>query len=129
MLAKLIIRARLQEKRPSCTTSRKNYNALIVERLTEYFDKGIKIFAIKRGTHAVSRKSVLMLVYTWNLAPIPLTNITLSMVVTGQNFSFPIVFLAKKAVWLTGSLLHSRKIASLVINETRAYHRERMNDL
>ena len=65
------------------------------------------------------------------------------MVVTGQNFSFPIDFSAEKAVWLTGSkqlatsfaagqarlLLHNREIASLVINETHASHRERMNDL
>ena len=44
------------------TISQKNHNAMIVERLNEYFDKGIKIFANKQGTPAVSRESVLMLV-------------------------------------------------------------------
>ena len=116
---------------------------MIMKRLNGYFDKETKIIANKRGTYAVSRESVLMLVYAWNSAPIPLTDITRPMVVTGQNFSFLIDFLVEKAVWLTGSccwaksfaacqaqlLLHSREIASLDINETRAYHRERMNDL
>ena len=116
---------------------------MIMKRLNGYFDKETKIIANKRGTYAVSRESVLMLVYAWNSAPILLTDINRAMVVTGRNFSFPINFSAEKAVWLTGSrhwadsfaarqaqlLLHSREIASLIINETRAYHRERMNDL
>ena len=78
------------------TIIRKNHNAIIVERVNEYFDKGIKIFANERGTPAVSRESVLMLVYAWNLAPVPLTNITRSMVVTGHNFSFPVFFWPRK---------------------------------
>ena len=45
------------------TISQKNHNAMIVERLNEYFDKEIKIFVNEQGTPAVSRESVLMLVY------------------------------------------------------------------
>ena len=45
------------------TISWKNHNAMVVERINEYFDKGIKIFANKRGMPAVSRESVLMLLY------------------------------------------------------------------
>ena len=65
------------------------------------------------------------------------------MVVTGRDFSFPTDFSHEKAVQLTGTnkwadtyaasqcqlLLHSREIVALCINETRSYHRERLNAL
>ena len=116
---------------------------MLVKRIGRFLNKGFKIFKGERGTQATSREGVLTLMYAWNSAPIPLTNISRSMVVTGRKFLFPIDFSADKAIWLTGTkrwaesyaanqarlLLHSREIASLIIVETQSFHRERMNDL
>ena len=71
-----------------------------------------------------------------------MTDITRSMIVCGKEFTFPIDFSRETAICLTGDkqwtetyavnqarlLLHSRKIASLPINETHSYHREKMNE-
>ena len=126
------------------TISQKNNNAMIVKQVNNDLNRGMIFLQVnEHGTVAVSRKSILMLIYTWKLSNIPLTDISRSTVVTGQNFSFPIDFSTEKAVWLTGSrqwakffatrqahlLLYSRDIAILAINETRASHRECMNDL
>ena len=79
------------------TISQKNHSAMIFERSNEYLDKGIKMFANKCGTPAVSRESILILVYAWNLGLIPLTDITRPMVVTGRFFfSSPLTFQLEK---------------------------------
>ena len=61
---------------------------MIVERVNEYLDKGLKIFKNERGTPAVSQESIFLLIYAWNSTPILLPGITHSMVVTGQLFHF-----------------------------------------
>ena len=125
------------------TVSSENHDPMLVERIGQFLNKGLKIFKGEHGIPATSREGALTLMYAWNSAPIPLTNISRSMVVTGQNFSFPIDLLADKAVWLTGTkrwaesyaadqarpLLHSREISYLLIAETQSFHREHMNDL
>ena len=72
-----------------------------------------------------------------------MTNITRSMVVCGRELSSSIDFSHETAVCLTGDkkwtetyasnqaqlLLHSREIVSLLIGETRSYHRKKMNEL
>ena len=85
------------------TISAGNHGAMLVEHVNEYLNRGLKIFKGERGTPAISREAVLMLLYAWNACPVPLTDITRSMIVTGREFAFPIDFSHEKAVELTGS--------------------------
>ena len=101
------------------------------------------MFSEERGTTAVSREADLLLIYGWNSCPVPMTDIARSMIVCGRQWIFPIDFSQASTVRLTGDekwadtyaanhaklLLHSREIASLLIDQTRAYHREKMNQL
>ena len=80
----------------------------------------------------------MLLIYFWNICPVPLTDISYAMVITGRDFSFPIDFSHEKAVQLTITkkwadayaarqgrlLLHTREIDALCIDELRSYHYE-----
>ena len=123
------------------TISGENHNPMIVERVNRFYNKGLRIFTNERNSVAVSREGILLLTYAWNASPVPMTDISRSMIVCGRDFAFPIDFSHDTAVRLTGDkkwaetfaakqahlLLHSREIAKLVIDETRALHREKMN--
>ena len=71
--------------------SSENYDAIIVERVNRYLNKGLKIFTQKRKTPAVSREAILLLIYAWTSCPVPLTDITRSMIVCGWEL-FPSQF-------------------------------------
>ena len=125
------------------TVSIKNHEPMIVEQINRYLNKGMKIFSEEGGTTAVSREAILLLIYGWNSCPVPMTDITRIMIVCGCQWSFPIDVSHATAVRLTRDkkwadiyaanqarvLLHSDEIASLLIDQTRAYHREKMNQL
>ena len=85
------------------TVGSENHDAIIVERVSRYLNKGLKIFTQERGTPAVSREAISLLIYAWNSCLVPLTDITRSMIVCGRDFFFPIEFSHKTAVKLTSS--------------------------
>ena len=99
------------------------------------------MFCQERGTVKVALEGILMALYAWNLAPIPGTDLSRSLVVVGREFHFPIDFSAKKHYELTSDpkkintfahqqatlLLASREIAKILVQEHRALHREFVN--
>ena len=74
------------------TVSSENHDAIIVERVNQYLNKGLNIFTQERGTPAVSIEAILLLIYAWTSCLVPLTEITRSMIFCGRYFSFPINF-------------------------------------
>ena len=125
------------------TLSSFNHDPMIVERINRFFNKGMKILCQERTSTKIGREGLLLLLYAWNSCPIPLTDISRSLLVTGREFQFPIDFSASTAIRLTSDkkwvlsyaakqarvLKHSRSICKLMIDEVRAYHRERHNEL
>ncbi len=79
----------------------------------------------------VKMEAILLLLYAWNCAPIPGTNLSQSFIALGREFQFPIDFSAKKhyklsstpstitvysqelATWLSAL----RKVAKLLVKE------------
>ena len=125
------------------TVSSENHDAIIVERVSRYLNKGLKIFTQNRGTPSVSREAIWLIIYAWNSCPVPLTDTTQSMTAYWRYFPFPIDFSHETAVKLTSSkqwvdtfsaeqsrlLFNIQEIASLCIAETRVYHCKRINEL
>ena len=86
-------------------------------------------------------EAILLLLYAWNSAPIPGTDLSRCFDALGREFQFPIDFSADKHFELTSSrsAIHSylrelakrlsslRMVAELLIKEQRAYHREFVN--
>lgn len=95
----------------------------------------------ERDSARVAFESILLLMYAWNAAPVPGTDIPRSLLVTGRIFQFPIDFSAAKHLELTSSpdtvqsyakdqaklLQASRDIAKVLLEEHRAWHRELVN--
>ena len=85
----------------------------------------------------------MLLLYAWNSAPIPGTDLSHSLVAVGREFTFPIDFSASKHLELISSpesvqsyaktqaelISASRDIAKVLLEEQRAYHRELVNSL
>ncbi len=94
--------------------------------------------ANKQGTVRIAMEAILLLLYAWNSAPIPGTNLSRCFVALGQEFQFPIDFSTNKHWELTSTptliqsyagnlaihLTASRKIANILVEEQRAMHRE-----
>ena len=80
-----------------------NHDPMIVERINRYLSRGLKVLANERGTIHVATEAILLLIYPWNLAPIPGTDISRSLVAVGPQFSFPIDFSAAKHLKLMSS--------------------------
>ncbi len=57
----------------------------------------------KRGTVRVALESLLLLLYAWNLCPVPGTDISHSLVAVGREFAFPIDYSSGKNWELTSS--------------------------
>ena len=115
------------------TLSSGNHDAMIVERVNRFLNSGIKILCQERGSTMIGREAVLLLIYAWNSAPIPLTDISRSLVVCGREFTFPIDFSPGVAIHLTSDkknwvesfaasqaslLLNARAVAKLLIEHT-----------
>ena len=58
------------------TVSSDNHDAIIVERVNRYLNKGLKIFTQDCGTPRFSIKAILLLIYSWKSCPVPFTDIT-----------------------------------------------------
>jgi hypothetical protein len=63
-----------------------NHNPMLVERVNRYLNKGLKIMTNKRDLVRVTMEAILLLLYTWNSAPIPSTDLSRCFVTLGQDF-------------------------------------------
>jgi hypothetical protein len=114
---------------------------MLVERLCRYFNKGLTIMCNERDTVRVALECLLLLLYAWNLCPVPGTDISRSLVAVGREFAFPIDYSAGKHWQLTSSpstvksysrdlatrLGACREIAELLVSEQREWHRSLVN--
>jgi hypothetical protein len=121
--------------------SSENHDAMIVERVNRYIDKGLRIMTNERNSIRVAFEAILLLIYAWNSAPIPGTDLPRSLVAIGRVFSFPIDWSVSKHLELTSSpdqvvsyakdqavlLEASQSIAKLLLEEHRSWHRELIN--
>jgi hypothetical protein len=121
--------------------SRGNHNLMLVEQLNRYLNKGLGIMTNERNSTWVALESILLLIYAWNLCPVPDTDISRSMAAVGHKFSFPIDFLAGKhaelylapvlvelyAQDLARRLSSCHEIAKLLVKEQRCWQRELIN--
>ncbi len=83
-------------------------------------------------------EAILLLLYAWNSAPIPGTDISRCFVALGREFQFPINFSANKHLEristpasatsysrdLATCLSALREVATLLVDEQQLYHRE-----
>jgi hypothetical protein len=118
-----------------------NHNGMLVERVNRYLNKGLKIMTNERDSVRVAMEAILLLLYAWNSAPIPGTDISRCLVALGREFQFPFDFSADKHLALTSTpasvtsysrdlatrLSALREVATLLVDEQRAYHREFIN--
>jgi hypothetical protein len=120
-----------------------NHNPMLVERVNRYLTKGLKIMCNcnKRDSVRIASEAILLLLYAWNLCPIPGTDISRSLVAVGRKFAFPMDYSSGKHWELTSSpstvVTYSRElvtclsacpeVAKLLVQEQRAYHRELIN--
>jgi hypothetical protein len=95
----------------------------------------------KHGSVCIALEALLLLIYTWNLCPVPGTDISCSLLAVGSEFSFPIDFLKDKHWELTSSppavesyskdlancLSTCHKIACLLAIKHSTWHRELVN--
>jgi hypothetical protein len=79
-----------------CLLSGENHDGMLVERINRYLNKGLKVMTIERDSVRVATEVLLLLIYAWNSAPIPGTNLPRSLVVCGRVFQFPIDISAAK---------------------------------
>jgi hypothetical protein len=75
----------------------------MVKRINCYLNKGLKIMANLRGTVRIAMEAIVLLLYAWNSAPIPGTNLSRCFVALGQEFQFPINFSTNKHWELTST--------------------------
>ncbi len=118
-----------------------NHNPMLVERLCQYFNKGLTIMCNKRDTFRVALECLILLLYAWNSCPVPEIDISRSLVAVGCKFAFPIDFSSGKHWQLTSSpatvesylkalatcLIDCCKIADLLVSETRDWYRALVN--
>ncbi len=95
----------------------------------------------KRDTVWVALEALLLLLYAWNLCPVPGTDISWSLVAVGREFAFPINYLHSKHWELTSSpatvdmyfkqlakcLTACHNIVLLLVREQREWHRALIN--
>jgi hypothetical protein len=75
-----------------------NHNPVLVEHLCRYFNKGLHIMTNECNTVRVALEALLLLLlYAWNLCPVPGTDISRSLVAVGREFAFPIDYSYNKS--------------------------------
>jgi hypothetical protein len=118
-----------------------NHNGMLVERVNRYLNKGLKIMTNEQDSVRVAMEAILLLLYAWNSAPIPGTDLSRCFVALGREFQFPIDFSADKHMELTSTPASVtsysrdlatrssalREVAALLVDKQRAYHREFIN--
>jgi hypothetical protein len=121
--------------------SSENHDAMLVERVNRFLNKGLRIMTNERESVRVACEAILLLIYAWNSAPIPGTDLPRSLVVCGRVFTFPIDISASKHLELTSTpesvvsyakdqavlLEASRTVAKVLLEEHRSWHRELVN--
>jgi hypothetical protein len=62
------------------------HNPMMVEQVNCYLNKGLKVMSNKRGFVWIAMEAILLLLYAWNSAPIPSTDLSHCFVALGQEF-------------------------------------------
>ncbi len=65
---------------------------MMVEQVNRYLNKDLKLMSNKCGSIQVAMEAILLLLYAWNSAPIPGTDLSRCFVALGQEFQFPVDF-------------------------------------
>jgi hypothetical protein len=113
-----------------------NHNPMLVERVNRYLNKDLKVMTNERGSVRIAMEAILLLLYAWNSAPVPGTNLSHCFVALGRKFQFPIDFLADKHWELTSipatvksylknlavHLQVTREISKILVKEQRTWH-------
>ena len=122
------------------TLSGENHDGMLIERVNRYLNRGLSVMTNERESVRVAQESILLLLYAWNSAPIPGTDLSRSLIAIGREFSFPIDFSAAKHYELTSSpatvqsyakdlatlMSTSLDIVKVLVDEHRSYHREKL---
>lgn len=114
---------------------------MLFERINRFANKCLKVMTNERDSVRIASEALLLIIYAWNSAPIPDTDLPRSLVMVGRVFSFPIDFSAAKHLELVSSpkkvisyakfqatlLSASRNIAKILLDEHRSWHCELIN--
>ena len=76
---------------------------MLVERVNRYLNKGLQVMTNERKTTRITSEAILLLLYAWNSAPIPGTDLPRSLVAISRVFSFPLDLSGSKHLELTAS--------------------------
>ena len=60
-----------------------NHNPMLVERVNRYLNKGLKVMTNEHDSVCFVMEAILLLLYAWNSAPIPGTDLSQSFVALG----------------------------------------------
>ena len=60
--------------------SGENHDAMLVEWVNLFINKGLKVMTNERNSTPVASEAILLLLYAWNSAPIPGTDLPRSLV-------------------------------------------------
>jgi hypothetical protein len=113
-----------------------NHNPMLVKRVNRYLTKGLKIMCNKCDSVRVALEAILLLLYAWNLCPVPGADISCSLVAVGREFAFPINYSSRRhweltslpstvvsySIELATHLLACREVAEILDKEQRLYH-------
>ena len=80
-----------------------NYNGMLVKHVNRYLNKGLKIMTNERDFVRFAMEAIMLLLYAWNGAHIPGTDISCCFVALGWEFQFPINFSTDKHSELTST--------------------------
>ncbi len=114
---------------------------MLIEWVNHYLTKGLKIMCNKQDSVRIACEAILLLLYAWNLCPVPGTDIFCSLIAVGREFAFPINYSSGKHWESTSSpstvITYSKelatclsaccKVANFLVQEQRAYHCELIN--
>ena len=95
----------------------------------------------ERNSVRIAEEAILLLLYAWNSCPVSGTDISRSFVAVGREYAFPIDYSTRKHWELTSTpsavtsysktlakhLQASSEVAKLLVDKTRAYHRQFIN--
>ena len=70
--------------------SGENHDPMIVDRICQFLNSCLTVFCNERGNNRVALENILMSRHAWNSTPVVGTDISRSLLVTGQDFKFPI---------------------------------------
>jgi hypothetical protein len=118
-----------------------NHNPMLVERVNQHLNQGLRIMCNKRDSNWVALEAILVLIYARNSCLVQGTDISRCMVAVGREFAFPIDFSLGKHAELYSApgtiesyskelatrLDACREVAMLLVKEQRCWHRKLIN--